>query len=152
MSANLNKVFLIGNVVRDPELRFIQSGTGVLDLRMALNRRAKNSDGTYRDEATFVEVTVWGKTAENCAEYLSKGSPVFVEGRLTLDQWEDKKTGEKRSKLRVTAESVQFLGPRPAQGDRPARASRPQPPQTAAPEVPESEEVGPELVDDDIPF
>jgi len=146
--ANLNKVLLMGNVTRDPELRYIQSGTAVLDLGLAVNRRVKSGDGAWRDEPTFVEVTVWGKTAENCAEYLSKGRPVFIEGRLTLDQWEDKKSGEKRSKLRVTAENVQFLG-----GGRPSGAGggEPKPPQGERPQPP-PQDADTELSDDDIPF
>ena len=141
--ANLNKVFLMGNVARDPELRYIQSGTAVLDLRLAVNRRTKAADGTWGEEATFLDVTVWGKQAENCAEYLSKGRPVFVEGYLRLDQWQDKKTGENRSRLRVTAENVQFLGGRP-QG---AAGAEPQSePAAGAPAA----DAG--LSDDDIPF
>ncbi|MFH1731536.1 MAG: single-stranded DNA-binding protein [Planctomycetota bacterium] len=144
--ANLNKVLLIGNLTRDPELRYIQSGTAVVDLGLAVNRRVKKSDGTWGDEAAFIDVTVWGKQAENCAEYLSKGRPVFVEGRLQFDQWEDKKTGEKRSKLKVTADNVQFLAGRPGgggggEGGRPASAPKPEP---AAEDT--------ELSDDDIPF
>ena len=147
--ANFNKVFLIGRVTRDPELRYIQSGTAVLDLGIAVNRRTKSNDGTWREEVTFVQVTVWGKTAENCAEYLSKGRPVFIEGHLNLDQWEDKKTGEKRNKLRVTAENVQFLGSREpgAGGPRPAQAQ-----DQAKPEAPPAEKADTELSDDDIPF
>lgn len=151
--ANLNKVLLIGNLTRDPELRYIQSGTAVLDLRLAVNRRVKKSDGTWGDEAAFIDVTVWSKLAENCAEYLSKGRPVFVEGYLRLDEWEDKKTGDKRSKLKVTADNVQFLGGRPGgsgggeggEGGRPSSAPKPEP----APE-PAAEDT--ELSDDDIPF
>jgi len=125
--ANLNKVFLIGNITRDPELRYIPSGTAVLDLGMAINNRTKLADGTFREDTTFVDVTVWGKTAENCAEYLSKGRSVFVEGRLRMDQWDDKKTGEKRSKLRVTGERVQFLGRARRRPRAPAHLERDQP-------------------------
>ena len=144
--ANLNKVLLIGNVTRDPELRYIQSGTAVLDLGVAVNRRVKKSDGSWGDEAAFIDVTVWGKQAENCAEYLSKGRPVFVEGHLKFDQWEDKKTGDKRSKLRVTAENVQFLGSRPQGGG----GGGGRPPQTKP--APPAEADDAELADDDIPF
>jgi len=148
--ANLNKVLLIGRLTRDPELRYVQSGTAVLDLGLAVNRRVKKSDGTWGDEAAFIDVTVWRKLAENCAEYLSKGRPVFVEGYLKFDQWEDKKTGDKRSKLKVTADNVQFLGARPGgggegEGGRPASAPAPAPkPEPAAEDT--------ELSDDDIPF
>ena len=141
--ANLNKVFLIGRLTRDPELRYIQSGTAVLDLGLAVNRRTKLSDGTWGEEATFVDVTVWGKQAENCAEYLSKGRAVFVEGHLRLDQWDDKKTGDKRSRLRVTADNIQFLGGG-APGDGGGKAGAAEPP------APSEEEPG--LSDDDIPF
>jgi single-strand DNA-binding protein len=146
--ASLNKVLLMGNLTRDPELRYIQSGTAVLELALAVNRRTKQKDGSWGDEATYVDVTVWGKTAENCAEYLSKGRPVFVEGHLQLDQWDDKKTGEKRRKLKVTGENVQFLGSRGGSGggSSPDR-SRPSPPPGR------SEPSGDmELSDDDIPF
>lgn len=141
--ANFNKVLLMGNVARDPELRYIQSGTAVLDLRLAVNRRTKAADGTWGEEATFLDVTVWGKQAENCAEYLSKGRPVFVEGHLRLDQWQDKKTGENRSRLRVTAENVQFLGGRPRGA---ADAEPKSEPSASAPAA----DTG--LSDDDIPF
>jgi len=152
--ASLNKVFLMGNVTRDPELRYTPSGKAVLDLGLAVNRRTKDSNGNWREDPTFLQVTIWDKAAENCAEYLSKGRPVLVEGRLSMDQWEDKKTGEKRSKLRVTAENVQFLGARPA-GSAPRTApgaaaeesGEPAAP-PAAPPTPE----GNELTDDDIPF
>jgi single-strand DNA-binding protein len=159
MAASLNKVFLMGNITRDLELRYISSGTAVLDLGLAVNRRVKQSDGTWGDEATFVDVTVWGRQAENCAEYLSKGRPVLVEGRLRLDQWKDKKTGDNRSKLRVVAENVQFLGGRgdggggggPSGGQ--SRQQQSPPPQQQGPP-----ETGPAgggdlaLNDDDIPF
>ncbi len=143
---NLNKVFLMGNVTRDPELRYIQSGTAVLDLGLAVNRRAKGADGQWKDETAFISVTVWGKQAENCAEYLAKGRPVLVEGHLRMDQWQDKKTGEKRSRLCVTAESVQFLGSPAGRGQAPDAAK---PPRGAEEPVPPEET---ELSDDDIPF
>jgi len=141
--ANLNKVFLVGNLTRDPELRYIQSGTAVLDLGLAVNRRTKSADGTWGDEVAFIDVTVWRKQAENCAEYLSKGRPVLVEGYLRMDQWQDKKTGEKRSKLKVTAQNVQFLGSRggpAADGQKPPAERPPRQP------------ANPDLSDDDIPF
>lgn len=154
--ASLNKVFLIGNVARDPELRYINDGTPVMDLRLAVTRRAKTSDGSYKDDTAFIDVTVWRKAAENCAEYLSKGSSVFIEGHLRMDQWEDKKTGEKRSKLRVTAERVQFLDRRFSGGGAPGGTGAPAPPATPPPSpapgptAPATEE--PALSDDDIPF
>ena len=108
--ANLNKVFLIGNVTRDPELRHTPAGAAVVNFGIAVNRRWKTKDGRQDEETCFVDVEAWARLAEICHEYLGKGSPVFLEGRLKLDQWE--KDGQRRSKLRVVAESVQFLGRR----------------------------------------
>ncbi len=110
--ANLNKVFLIGNLTRDPQLRYTPSGAAVADLGMAVNRKFKGQDGSWKDDVCYVNLTAWGKTAENAAEYLSKGRSVFVEGRLKFDQWDDKQSGQKRSKLSVVVESLQFLGSR----------------------------------------
>ncbi len=108
--ASLNKVFLIGNLTRDPELRYTPGGMAVCDLGLATTRRF-TVNNQEREETCFVDITVWGKVGENCKNFLEKGSPVMVEGRLQLDQWEDQ-SGVKRSKLRVVAESVQFLGAR----------------------------------------
>lgn len=110
--ADLNKVFLAGNLTRDPEVRHTPSGAAVCDLRMAINRRYRDQNDKDRDEVVYVSVTVWGKTAENCGQYLSKGSPVLVEGRLKLDEWE--KDGQKQSRLGVVGERVQFLSSRGA--------------------------------------
>lgn len=107
--ANLNKVMLIGNLTRDPELRYTPKGTAVADLGLAVNRRVSDGNGNWSDETTFVDVTVWGNTAENSQKFLTKGRGVFVEGRLQLDTWEDKQSGQKRSKLKVVGENVQFL-------------------------------------------
>ena len=106
--ANFNKVILIGNLTRDPEIRYTPSGTAVGDLRMAVNRRFRTGDGQEREETCFVGVTVWGRQAETCGEYLKKGQPALVEGRLKYDEWE--KEGQKFSRLSVVAERVQFLG------------------------------------------
>ena len=106
--ASLNKVMLIGNLTRDPELRYIPDGTAVADLGLAVNRNYASREGERKTETCFVDVVVWRKTAESCKEYLQKGSPIFVEGRLQLDTWENNQ-GEKRSKMRVVAERVQFL-------------------------------------------
>ncbi len=108
--ASLNKVFLMGNLTRDPDLRYTPSGQAVCDLGLAVNRRFQ-VNGQDRDETCFVDVVVWGKSAENSKQFLEKGSPVLVEGRLQFDQWEDQ-NGGKRSRLRVVAEQVQFLGGR----------------------------------------
>jgi len=106
--ANFNKVIVMGNLTRDPELRYTPSGTPVCTLRMACNRKFKSGD-TYKDEVCFLSVVVWSKTAENCNTYLKKGNPVFVEGRLQSRTWEDK-DGKKVFVLEVVAENVQFLG------------------------------------------
>ena len=108
--ANLNKVLLMGNLTRDPEVRYTPKGTAVTELGIAVNRIYTGENGEKREEVTFVDVTVWGRTAENVGEYLKKGRPVFIEGRLQLDSWEDKQSGQKRNKLKVVADNVQFLG------------------------------------------
>jgi single-strand DNA-binding protein len=105
--ASYNRVILMGNVTRDPELRYIPSGTAVTDLGLAVNDRRKNANGEWVEETTFVDVTLWARTAEIACEYLSKGSPVFVEGRLKLDTWE--KEGKKNYKLRVVGDRIQLL-------------------------------------------
>ena len=107
--ASFNRVILVGNLTRDPELRYIPSGTAVSEIGLAVNDRVKKND-QWVDETTFVDVTLWGRTAEVANEYLSKGSSVLIEGRLKLDTWE--KDGQKRSKLRVVAEKMQMLGAR----------------------------------------
>lgn len=108
--SSLNKVMLIGNLTRDPELRSTPKGTPVGEFGIAINSKYKTQDGTEREEVTYVDIVTWGRQAETCNDYLSKGRPVFIEGRLQLDQWEDKESGQKRSKMRVRAERVQFLG------------------------------------------
>jgi single-strand DNA-binding protein len=107
--ANLNKVMLLGNLTRDPEVRYTPKGTAVGDLGLAVNRRVSDGNGNWSDEVTFVDVTVWGTNAENAQKYLTKGRGVFIEGRLQMDTWEDKASGQKRSKLKVVAEVLQFL-------------------------------------------
>lgn len=107
--ANLNKVMLLGNLTRDPEIRFTPKGTAVGELGLAVNRRVSDGNGNWSDEVTFVDVTVWGHQAENAEKYLKKGRGVLIEGRLQLDTWDDKESGQKRSKLKVVAESVQYL-------------------------------------------
>ena len=108
MPASLNKVFLIGNLTRDPELRYVPSGTAVASFTIAVNRYYTTNTGERKEEASFVRIVVWGKRAELCGEYLSKGSPVFVEGRLRSRSWEAA-DGQKRSTMEVVALSVQFL-------------------------------------------
>lgn len=141
--ASFNKVILVGNLTADPDLRTIPSGTAVADLRMAVNEKFKNKEGEWVETPVFVSVEVWDKQAENCDKYLSKGSPLLVEGKLKFDQWEDKE-GQKRSKLSVRGERIQFLGSKPAEGNTdPA-------PRCATPDPAKSAVEGDE--DDDLPF
>ena len=115
--ASFNKVMLMGNLTRDPELRFTSNGSAVASFGLAVNRKFKHGD-EWKDDVCFVDITVWGKQGENCAEYLSKGRPAFVEGYLKFSTWESE--GQKKNKLEVVANTVQFLGSRnDSQGDSP---------------------------------
>lgn len=107
---NYNRVTIAGNLTRDVELHYTPKGTAVAKLGIAVNRNWTAESGEKKEEVTFVDVDVFGRTAENCGQYLKKGRGVFVEGRLKLDSWDDKQTGQKRSRLGVIAESVQFIG------------------------------------------
>jgi single-strand DNA-binding protein len=107
--AYLNKVFLIGNLTRDPELRVTPKGTAVCQFGLAVNRQYKDESGATRDETAFIDIEAWGKQGELASKYLQKGSPAFIEGRLKFDSWEDKQSGQKRSKLKVVLDNVQFL-------------------------------------------
>jgi single-strand DNA-binding protein len=107
--ADVNRVFLAGRLTRDPEVRYTPSGMAVADLGLAISERFKTKEGDWEEKTVFVDVVVWGRQAETSGEFLYKGSPVLVEGRLQLDQWENQQ-GEKRTKLRVRADRVQFLG------------------------------------------
>jgi len=111
MAASLNKVFLMGNLTRDPELRYVPSGSAVANFSVAVNRTYKDNAGERKEDVSFIRVVVWGKMAEICGEYLTKGRPVLVEGRLKSRTWEAQ-DGQKRSALDVVATSVQFLGSR----------------------------------------
>ena len=153
--AYLNKVFLIGNLTRDPELRVTPKGTAICQFGIAVNRQFKDESGATRDETTFVDIEAWGKQGELVAKYLTKGSPAMVEGRLKLDQWEDKASGQKRSKIKVVLDNVQFLSsrgggggggaaPAPA-GDEGGAAALPD--RSAAPKP-----AGKEKADEDVPF
>ena len=157
--ASFNRVILLGNVTRDLELRYTPSGLAVTDLGLAVNDKRKNAAGEFVEEVTFVDVTLWGRTAEVASEYLSKGSPVLIEGRLKLDSWEAN-DGQKRSKLKVVGEKMQLLGSRggggAGGGGGSGGGSRPTPQQEqeygqdsydAPPPAPSA---GPP--DDDIPF
>jgi single-strand DNA-binding protein len=153
MAASLNKVLLMGNLTRDPEVKYTPKGTAVCDLGIAINDSYKAQDGTIKETVTYVDVEVWGRTAENCKQYLTKGRGVFVEGQLRLDQWEQ--DGQKRSKLKVRADRVQFLGgggggSRPGGEPRAATSSG----KTAAPPAAGgvAEDGPPPSDDDDIPF
>jgi single-strand DNA-binding protein len=160
--ANLNKVMLIGNLTRDPELRYTPKGTAVADISLAINRIWNNEQNQKQEETIFVDVTLWGRQAELAQQYLTKGRGAYIEGRLQMDTWDDKETGKKRSKLKVIGESLQFLpdgrggqgggggsnpSERPQQNARPPQQQRSTPPQgaSAAPADEFQEE-------DDIPF
>ena len=140
--ANLNKVFLIGNLTRDPELRYTSGGTSVCTLRLAVNRKFTTRQGENRDETLFIDVTVWGKQAEVCSQYLSKGRPIFIEGRLRQDTWTTN-DGQKRSKINVVADNFQFLGGAP--GGSGGRPTGPKAGEQAPADEPHAEE-------DEIPF
>ncbi len=155
--ASYNRVILVGNLTRDIELKYTPGGTAVTDIGMAVNDRRKSANGEWVDETTFVDVTLWGRTAEVASEYLTKGSPILVEGRLKLDTWETE--GQKRSKLRVVCDRMQMLGGGAAGGgggnrpprqvnDAPVRADNPSPGQRDA--QPTGGGAGYE--DPDIPF
>jgi single-strand DNA-binding protein len=169
--ANLNRVFLIGRLTQDPELRYTAGGSAVTDLRLAINRSYTTKEGETREEVLFIDATVWNRQAENCCQFLRKGRQVHVEGHLKMDTWDDKNSGEKRSKVKVEAETVQFLdskrddagaGPDDFAGPAPRRApaeprgaangpargyAAPQPPRRPPAPAPEPEEA-----EDDIPF
>lgn len=142
--ANYNRVLLMGNLTRNPEIRYTPSGAAVADLGLAINENFKNKAGETVEQTCFVEVVVWGRQAETSAEFLHKGSSVFVEGRLQFDQWENQE-GEKRSKLRVRADRVQFLGT-PGKSTEVSAEPAASVPQEA------SESSAPPADDDDVPF
>ncbi|HEV3409136.1 MAG TPA: single-stranded DNA-binding protein [Chthoniobacterales bacterium] len=114
--ASFNKVILVGNLTRDPEVRYTPKGSAVCDLGLAVNRNYTTDTGEKREEVTFVDVVLWARLAEIAGEYLKKGRPVLIEGRLQLDSWDDKQSGQKRTKLRVIGETMQLLGSRQAGG------------------------------------
>jgi single-strand DNA-binding protein len=154
--ASFNRVILVGNLTRDVELKYTPSQTAVTDIGLAVNDRRKTPEGDWVDETTFVDVTLWGRTAEIASQYLSKGSPVLIEGRLKLHTWE--KDGQKRSKLRVVGERMQMLGSRSPGQSRPAgEGGGGQYGQTSQPSsVPQTnaaqESVAGAPPDDEIPF
>ena len=149
--ASFNKVILLGNLTRDPELRYTPKGTAVVTLGLAVNRTFTTETGEKQEETTFVDVDAFGRQAEVLAQYVRKGRPLFIEGRLRYHSWDDKQTGQKRSKLNVVLESFQFVDFRGAQDNAPAPAPQPRPAQASpAPAAPEPVDEPPP--DDDVPF
>ena len=164
---NLNKVMLMGNLTRDPEIKYTPKGTAIANFGIAINRVFTPEGGEKREEVTFIDLEAWGRTAEVIGEYFKKGKPIFIEGRLKLDSWDDKTTGKKMSKLRVVVESFEFLGSREGGGgpsagggdegggssqSAPARSSAP--PQRRPPASPPRPPADPDLdvQADDVPF
>jgi single-strand DNA-binding protein len=157
--ATLNRVILIGNLTRDPELRVTPRGTSIVQFGLAINNSFKGQDGQQRDETTFVDCEAWAKTADLIAKYLSKGAPAMIEGRLKLDTWEDKQSGAKRSKLKVVVENVQFLSSKgEQQGDeRTDKTTVMNEPPTSTPtggslRNPPPKPAQQENIDEDVPF
>lgn len=158
MAASYNKVILMGNLTRDPELRYTPKGTAVAKIGLAVNRQWKSESGESKEEVTFIDVEAWGRQAEVIAQYMKKGSPLFMDGRLKLDTWEDKNTKQKVSKLRVVLENFSFVGGGNREGgaggggdrgyssNRPMQSSAPvAPPEPSEPDMPPQEP-------DDVPF
>ena len=153
--ANFNKVILAGNLTRDPELRYTPKGTAIARIGMAINRTWKNETGETKEEVTFVDVDAFGRQAEVIAQYMKKGRPLLVEGRLKLDQWEDKNTHQKQSKLKVVLEGFSFMDSRGGDGGGGGESTRPRPPAPAAaapPAAAEAVEETPAPEEDDVPF
>ncbi len=149
--ASFNKVILLGNLTRDPEVRYTPKGSAVTDLGLAVNRNYTTESGEKREEVTYVDVVLWARLAEIAGEYLKKGRPVLIEGRLQMDTWDDKQSGQKRTKMRVVGETMQLLGSRPGggsggdadEGSRSSSGRATTPPPKAATSEPD---------DDEIPF
>src|SRR6266487_2486801 len=144
--ASFNKVILLGNLTRDPEVRYTPKGSAVCDLGIAVNRVYTIDSGERREEVTYVDVVLWARLAEIAGEYLKKGRPVFIEGRLQMDTWDDKQTGQKRTKLRVVGESMQLLGGRPGGAGGAAEVGGENrqtsaPPKPSAPAAPDEDEI-----------
>jgi single-strand DNA-binding protein len=156
--ANFNKVYLMGNLTRDPEMRVTPKGTAICQFGLAISRSWKDESGQTREETAFVDIEAWGKQGEVISKYCIKGRPLFIEGRLKFDQWEDKTSGQKRSKLKVVLENFQFIGGRAegAQGGGAAGAGA----DVAEPQAGEAPSKGPgrgsatpkDTVDEDVPF
>lgn len=152
--ASYNKAILIGNLTRDPEVRYTPKGTAICDIGLAINRKYKTDGGEQREEVTFVDVTLWGRTAEVVGEYCKKGRPLMVEGRLETESWDDKTTGQKRSKLKVVGENIQLLGARGEGDDKQGRGGQHSAPPARRPAAPPQKPHDPDLdqPEDDIPF
>ncbi|MCF7689759.1 MAG: single-stranded DNA-binding protein [Cephaloticoccus sp.] len=152
--ANFNKVYLIGNLTRDPELRVTPKGTAICQFGLAVNRQFKDESGAVRDETTFVDIEAWGRQGETISKYCTKGRPLFVEGRLKFDQWEDKTSGQKRSKLKVVLEGFQFLGGRGEGGPGGEAGSDHSPERNSPParNTGRTESQDSDGVDEDVPF
>lgn len=157
--ANLNKVMLMGNLTRDPEMKYTPSNTAIANFGLAINRRWVTPEGEKKEETTFVDCEAYGRTAENIGKFLQKGRPLFVEGRLKLDQWTDKNDQSKRSKIKVVVETFQFIDSKQGAGgggggddmggdDRPAPSPRVQTRPAGRP----APQATPEITEDDIPF
>ena len=144
--ANYNKVMLLGNLTRDPQLRYTPSQMAVCEFGLAVNRRRRSSSGEQQEEVCFVDITAWGKQAETLSKYVTKGQPLFIEGRLTLDRWETK-DGQKRSKLHVTLENFQFLD-----SGRNRQGAAGAPPEGPAKSGGDAYQYNQDLEDDTIPF
>jgi single-strand DNA-binding protein len=159
--ASFNRVILAGNLTRDPEMRYTPKGMAVARLTLAVNRNYTTETGEKKEEVSFVDVDVWGRQAEIICQYMKKGRPLLLEGRLKQDTWEDKNTHQKQSKLKVVLESFTFIDSRPAESGVSGEPSRPRPvsnaataaPAAAASSAPESgEPEAPAQEEDDVPF
>ncbi len=160
--ASFNKVILMGNLTRDPELRYTPKGSALAKLGLAVSRQWRTETGELREEVAFIDVEAWNQPAETLGKYMKKGSPILIEGRLRMDQWDDKQTGQKRSKLVVVCENFRFVGPAGprdpnAPPDQPAQPARPRPAAAApaAAPVPVADPGEPDMPpheEDDVPF
>jgi len=155
--ANVNKVILIGNVTRDPEVKFTPKGSAVTDVGLAINRNYTLDNGEKREETIFVDVELWGRLAEIAGEYAKKGRPIYIEGRLRMDTWEDKASGQKRSRMKVVGENLQLLGGRPGGassggGDYEGGGQSEQRPQQRSSRPAAHPQASSAEPDDDIPF
>lgn len=148
--ASFNKVILMGNLTRDPELRYTPKGTAIARIGLAVNRVWRTETGEQKEEVTFVDIDAFGKQAETISQYLKKGNPVLVEGRLRLHTWEDKQTNQKQSKLRVDLETFKFVGPAQSREAAASEAPRGRPPTAPSANAAEPAEEPPP--DDDVPF